>query len=114
MRGTWAVGVLCTLLASASGVAGQEAEAAAGGRKTCTVNASGTNATDDAPAILQAFKECGRRGKVVFKPTTYYVNAALNVTWLDDVEIDLQGTLLVCYSACCASQHYLGLFHVLR
>ncbi|KAK1547637.1 exo-rhamnogalacturonase B [Colletotrichum paranaense] len=93
MRDTWAVGVLCTLLASASKVCAQETEDAAG-RKTCVVKASGTNTTDDAPAILEAFTQCGRRGKVVFEPTTYYVNSALNVTWLDDVEIDLQGTLL--------------------
>lgn len=96
MRCTRAVGVLCTLVASVSGVCAQETEDAAG-RKTCVVKASGTNTTDDAPAILEAFTQCGRRGKVVFEPTTYYVNSALNVTWLDDVEIDLQGTLLVRY-----------------
>ncbi|KAG7044404.1 exo-rhamnogalacturonase B [Colletotrichum scovillei] len=90
---TWAVGVLCTLLALASGVCAQETEDDTG-RKTCVIKASGTNTTDDAPAILEAFTQCGRRGKVVFEPTTYYVNSALNVTWLDDVEIDLQGTLL--------------------
>ncbi|KAI3531931.1 exo-rhamnogalacturonase B [Colletotrichum filicis] len=93
MRRTWAIGVLCTLLASASKVCAQETEDAAG-RKICVVKASGTNTTDDAPAILEAFTQCGRRGKVVFEPTTYYVNSALNVTWLDDVDIDLQGTLL--------------------
>ncbi|OLN81876.1 Alpha-L-rhamnosidase rgxB 3, partial [Colletotrichum chlorophyti] len=71
-----------------------QSEQAVGGKKTCTVPASGTNATDDAPAILEAFEECGRGGKVVFEPTTYYVNSALNVTWLEDVDIDLQGTLL--------------------
>ncbi|GKT74304.1 exo-rhamnogalacturonase b [Colletotrichum tofieldiae] len=98
MRCFWAVSVLCTLLAPISGEPGaQEAEKHVG-RNTCTVKASGTNATDDAPAILNAFKNCGRRGKIVFEPTTCYVNSALNVTWLDDVEIDLQGTLLVPYT----------------
>ncbi|KAB5517543.1 putative exo-polygalacturonase [Coniochaeta sp. 2T2.1] len=63
-------------------------------RKTCIVQGSGTNKTDDAPAILQAFKDCGNHGKVVFHPMTYYVNSVMNVTELDDVEIDLQGTLL--------------------
>jgi hypothetical protein len=64
-------------------------------RKTCTIDASGTNATDDAPAIRSAFQDCGHRGKVVFNPTTYYINSILNITGLEDVEIDIQGTLLV-------------------
>ncbi len=65
------------------------------GRKTCTVKASGTNQTDDVPAIRAAFKQCGRHGKIVFQPTTYYVNSILNITDLEDVDIDVQGELLV-------------------
>lgn len=65
-------------------------------RKTCVVPASGTNATDDVPAILDAFQTCGNGGVVKFSPnTTYYVNSVMNVTWLRDVDIDIQGTLLV-------------------
>lgn len=64
-------------------------------RKTCVVEANGTNKTDDGPAIKKAFEECGRNGRVVLKPTTYYVNSVLNITDLDDVEVDWQGTLLV-------------------
>jgi hypothetical protein len=64
-------------------------------RTTCTIEASGTNSTDDAPAIRTAFQKCGHHGKVIFKPTTYYVNSVLNITGLEDVEIDIQGTLLV-------------------
>lgn len=64
-------------------------------RKTCTIKASGTNRTDDAPAIRAAFKECGHRGMIVFEPTTYYVNSVLNITDLEDVDIDIQGELLV-------------------
>ncbi|KAI0805627.1 pectin lyase-like protein [Xylaria sp. FL0064] len=63
-------------------------------RKTCTVDAGGSNATDDAPAIINAFKDCDRGGRVVFQPTTYYVNTVMNITWVDDVEIDWQGKLL--------------------
>ncbi|KAI0426546.1 pectin lyase-like protein [Xylaria sp. FL1042] len=63
-------------------------------RKTCTIDAGGSNTTDDAPAIISAFKDCGRGGRVVFQPTTYYVNTVMNITWLDDVEIDWQGKLL--------------------
>lgn len=87
-------GAVCALSAFVSGVAAQGTDDSS--RKTCTVAAGGTNATDDAPAILDAFENCGRHGKVVFEPTTYYVNSVLNVTWLEDVVIDLQGTLLVC------------------
>ncbi|KAF2101074.1 galacturan 1,4-alpha-galacturonidase B [Rhizodiscina lignyota] len=63
-------------------------------KKTCVVKASGSNATDDAPAIRQAFKKCGHGGTVAFKNTTYYVNTVLNITGLKDCEIDLKGTLL--------------------
>lgn len=65
------------------------------GRKTCTIEASGTNTTDDAPAIRKAFKDCGRHGKIVFQPKTYYINSILNITNLEDVDIDVQGELLV-------------------
>jgi len=90
MRHAWVLAVLCTFLTSVFG------ESALQDGKTCTVRASGNNITDDAPAILGAFRECGHRGKVVFLPTTYYVNSVMNITWLEDVAIDVQGTLLVC------------------
>lgn len=62
----------------------------------CVVPASGTNATDDAPAILEAFNECGQGGTVTFSSdTTYYVNSVMNVSGLQDVVVDIQGTLLV-------------------
>ncbi|TID06799.1 Alpha-L-rhamnosidase rgxB [Colletotrichum higginsianum] len=94
MRGACAVGVFCILLASVLGVAAQEEDGELVGRKICIVAAGGSNATDDAPAILDAFKKCGQHGRIVFEPKTYHISSALNVTWLDDVEIDLQGTLL--------------------
>lgn len=66
--------------------------------KICVVPASGTNATDDAPAILAAFRECGQGGTISFSPdTTYYVNSVMNVTWLEDAVIDVQGALLVSF-----------------
>lgn len=64
-------------------------------RLECRIKASGTNQTDDAPAIRAAFKKCGRHGKIIFSPTTYYINSVLNVTELEDVDIDIQGELLV-------------------
>lgn len=65
-------------------------------RKTCVVESHGVNTTDDAPAIIDAFEKCGRGGKIIFLPTTYYVSSVMNITWLDNVEIDVYGTLLVC------------------
>ncbi|KAI1205366.1 galacturan 1,4-alpha-galacturonidase B [Annulohypoxylon truncatum] len=63
-------------------------------KKTCVVESHGTNTTDDAPAIVDAFKECGRDGNVIFLPTTYYISSVMNITWLNNVDIDIYGTLL--------------------
>ena len=66
-----------------------------GPRRTCTVETH-PNSTDDAPAIIRAFEECGHGGQVVFLNQTYHVNSVMNTTGLEDCEIDLHGTLLVC------------------
>ena len=79
----------------------QSSASPAQNRKTCIIEASGTNKTDDAPAIRAAFKGCGRHGKVVFEPTTYYINSVLNITDLKDVDIDAQGELLVSCTVRC-------------
>ncbi|USW51740.1 Putative glycoside hydrolase, family 28, pectin lyase/virulence factor [Septoria linicola] len=68
--------------------------AAAQPRKRCIVPASGSNQTDDAPAIRQAFQDCAHDAKVVFQPTTYYINSVLNISGLEDVDIDIHGHLL--------------------
>ncbi|OOQ90343.1 Alpha-L-rhamnosidase rgxB [Penicillium brasilianum] len=67
---------------------------AKGHRKSCIIKSGGSNVTDDAPAILEAFTKCGRNGKVIFAPTTYYINSVMNISWLEDVEIDIYGKLL--------------------
>ena len=82
--------LLCWLLLVLSAFAAPPSH----GRKTCTVKTY-SNGTDDAPAILAAFKECGKGGNVVFLNETYYVNSVMNTTGLCDCEIDLHGTLLV-------------------
>lgn len=64
--------------------------------KTCIVKGGGSNATDDSPEILHAFKKCGKHGKVIFEPRDYYVNSVMNVFWLEDVDIDIHGRLVVC------------------
>lgn len=66
--------------------------------KTCVVQ-PGYNGTDSAPAIVQAFQECGHndaasRGKIVFLNQTYTVKTVMNTTGLSNVDIDHQGTLL--------------------
>ncbi|KAI0176467.1 galacturan 1,4-alpha-galacturonidase B [Hypoxylon sp. FL1284] len=63
-------------------------------RKTCIVASGGVNTTDDAPAILEAFEECGRNGNVVFSPSTYYISSVMNISGLENVDIDIRGTLL--------------------
>ncbi|KAL1629049.1 hypothetical protein SLS54_001741 [Diplodia seriata] len=60
-----------------------------------TLEPGGSNATDDAVAIRDAFEECGLGGKVVFLNETYYVNSVLNTSGLEDVDVELHGTLLV-------------------
>ena len=64
-------------------------------RSQCVVTAGNSTEIDDVPAILQALEECGNGGRVSFSNTTYHINSVMNTTWLDDVEIDIKGTLLV-------------------
>lgn len=63
-------------------------------RATCTIQPS-LNGTDDAPAILSAFKTCGKDGTVVFLNHTYTINSIMNTTGLSNCNIDIHGTLLV-------------------
>ncbi|RAH52084.1 exopolygalacturonase B [Aspergillus piperis CBS 112811] len=65
-----------------------------GARTKCEVKPGGSSEIDDVPAILNALTTCGSGGRVTFTNHTYYINSVMNTTWLDDVEIDLQGTLL--------------------
>lgn len=95
MRSIIKLAALCALSLLAVAVDAEQAS-----RKVCNVKAGGTNTTDDAPAILEAFDQCGKNGRVVFEDTTYYVNSVMNVTGLDDVEVDIHGTLLVCSFPC--------------
>lgn len=59
----------------------------------CHVHSPG-NGGDAAPYIIQAFKRCGRNGKVIFDNTTYNVNTVMNITGLSNVEVDVRGTLV--------------------
>ncbi|KAL4902341.1 hypothetical protein BDW74DRAFT_180844 [Aspergillus multicolor] len=59
---------------------------------TCTIPASPNN-TDDSPAILSAFKTCKKDSIILFQNTTYTIGTALNLTGLENVRIDIKGTL---------------------
>jgi hypothetical protein len=63
-------------------------------RKVCTVRPN-KNGSDDALAVIKAFQDCGKNGRIEFLNETYHIESIMNTTGLDDVEIDLKGTLLV-------------------
>ena len=86
---------LANLVSLASILVPLSAAGASKARNVCVVDPTPSNATDVAPAIIKAFEECGRHGRVVFKPANYYVNSVMDVQGLEDVEIDIQGTLVV-------------------
>ncbi|GAB7352173.1 hypothetical protein MBLNU459_g2654t1 [Dothideomycetes sp. NU459] len=62
---------------------------------TCTVKPNPNG--DSAPAIEAAFRLCGHnpngRGKVVFLNETYTISTVMNITGLQNVDVDLRGTL---------------------
>jgi len=62
--------------------------------KTCIVEPC-RDGSDDAPAVIKAFQECGQNGRIVFLNETYHINSIMNTTGLDNCEIDLRGTMLV-------------------
>lgn len=64
---------------------------------TCQVSAAGDPTIDDGPAILAAFQECSSNARVVFGNNTYHVNSVLNISNLQNVKIDIYGTLLVSF-----------------
>jgi hypothetical protein len=70
-----------------------------GATNTCVVIPGGSG-SDDAPAILEAFRKCGRNGRVEFLNETYHIESVMNTTELRKCHIDLKGTLLVCLSIC--------------
>jgi galacturan 1,4-alpha-galacturonidase len=49
---------------------------------------------DDAEAIRSAFEDCGKDGHVIFENTTYYIGSTLNTTGLQNVDVEIKGTLL--------------------
>ncbi|KAF9002228.1 pectin lyase-like protein, partial [Hymenopellis radicata] len=61
--------------------------------QVCIVHPNG-DGRDDAPAILDAFRQCGHGGRVEFLNETYHIESVMNTTGLHDCIIDVRGTLL--------------------
>lgn len=53
------------------------------------------NGGDDGPAIVKALSKCSTRGHVILPGPLYNINSTMNTTGLQDVKIDLYGTMLV-------------------
>ncbi|KAK8074090.1 extracellular exo-polygalacturonase [Apiospora phragmitis] len=63
--------------------------------KTCFIDSHGDGVTDDSPSILNAFKECNDGGRVVFRKNyTYVIGTAMDWTFLNHIDIDIQGEIL--------------------
>jgi len=78
------------------------------GRTTCTVLAGRENSTDDVPAILNAFDQCGHGGNIVFPQNeTYHINSRLNPV-VNDVNIEWHGQWVVgpIFDFCSSESHY--------
>ena len=61
--------------------------------RRCIVPAS-NNGEDDSPAILAAFEKCRTNALIVFQNTTYHIGTVMKVTDLENVNIEIHGTLL--------------------
>ncbi|KAI3544722.1 polygalacturonase [Colletotrichum filicis] len=59
----------------------------------CVVPANG-NGSDDAPAILAAFDKCKTDGHIIFENVTYHIGQVMKTVDLNNVKIDIKGTLL--------------------
>jgi galacturan 1,4-alpha-galacturonidase len=60
--------------------------------RTCTIIPSGG---DDAPSIVAAFRLCNKDHTILFENKTYHVNQVMSTHGLDNVTIDIRGTVLV-------------------
>ncbi|KAL3290716.1 glycoside hydrolase family 28 protein [Colletotrichum asianum] len=59
----------------------------------CVVPANG-DGSDETPAILAAFDKCKTDGHIVFENVTYHIGQVMKTTDLNNVKIDIKGTLL--------------------
>ena len=61
---------------------------------TCTVTPLGGtgNTVDDTPQVLDAFKQCGQDGSIVFTNGTYNIRQVMDTSKLRNVDISITGT----------------------
>lgn len=59
----------------------------------CVIPAN-NDGTDDSPAIVTVFSECRQDSEIIFQNTTYNIAKVMNLTGLDNVKIEIHGTLL--------------------
>jgi hypothetical protein len=65
-----------------------------GFRKECILTPSAYG-VDDGPAIVRTFKECSRDCRIILGNGTFHIGSVMDTRGLKNVDIDLQGTLLV-------------------
>ncbi|KAJ0271389.1 hypothetical protein CBS470a_013150 [Colletotrichum nupharicola] len=59
----------------------------------CVVPTNG-DGSDDTPVILAAFDKCKTDGHIVFENVSYHIGQVMKTTDLNNVKIDIKGTLL--------------------
>ncbi|KAK6856603.1 hypothetical protein PG995_006790 [Apiospora arundinis] len=63
--------------------------------KTCFIEGHDDGVTDDSSSILEAFHQCNNGGHVVFRQNqTYVIGTAMDWTFLNHVDIDIQGKIV--------------------
>ncbi|OTB19010.1 glycoside hydrolase family 28 protein [Daldinia sp. EC12] len=63
---------------------------------TCTVTplpASGGREPDDSQQILDAFKQCGKNGKVILEEGLFHIGKVMDLKDLSNVDVEIHGTL---------------------
>jgi len=62
--------------------------------QTCYVDSHGDSTKDDSDFVVQAIDDCNNGGHVVFQQgLNYTIGTALNLTYLNNIDIDIQGTI---------------------
>ena len=60
--------------------------------RNCYVQSHNDGVTDDSTYILEAINSCNNGGHVIFpQGTTYVIGTALNLTFLEHIDLDIQG-----------------------
>ncbi|KAK0727227.1 glycoside hydrolase family 28 protein [Lasiosphaeria miniovina] len=63
-------------------------------RRRTAARRTAAAAADDTPQILDAFKQCGKDGTIIFQEGTYNIRQVMNTTDLRNVSIEIHGTFV--------------------